>query len=120
MSEYPTIESRFQNHIPTFPDVRFHYHLFLLHTTMTLTKWTSIFIALAFALPLVSAVFDQLGLNYNLRSMIYVDSLRQTFSLEYSISHSYALTWTVRAAGVGDLFVFALLQFNMKEVKLEA
>jgi hypothetical protein len=126
MSEYPTIEARFENRIPASLNVKFHYHLFLLHTTMTLTQWTSVFVALALSLPLASAVFDQLKLDFKLKPVIFVEAEGGHFEalyITYYINSRSVLTWApfpLPDPRVCDLSISALLHINMKDMKLEA
>jgi hypothetical protein len=92
---------------------------------MTATQWTSIIVALAFALPLAFALLEDLDLNFKLKSMIVVkfpDEIEhQFYQLDYYISRcSYAVMWTIRNPEVSDLFIFPLLHINLKDVKLEA
>jgi hypothetical protein len=89
---------------------------------MTLTPCTSIFIALAFALPLATAFLPGLGLDFKLKTEIHITGYDQPlFRLVYSFpSPTHALMFTVRDLPVGDVFISALLHIVMTEMQLEA
>lgn len=68
---------------------------------MTLTPWTSIFIALAFALPFATAFLDEFGLDFKLKTELQVPipgyDHDQPFILNYSLpSPTHAFIFTVR------------------------
>jgi hypothetical protein len=88
---------------------------------MTLTPWTSIFIALAFALPLATAFLEEFGLKFKLKTVLRIQGYDQPFTLDYSFpGPTHALMYSVRDPAVGDVFISALLHIIMTEVQLEA